>query len=313
MDDFEYDDYKPVVISIVIILNVVMNCLVIVVIVRNPALRQDRTTLFVCSLCVSDLASGCTAMPIGAALCSSATQTVRMSTRYLPEIQMFCYWWFGFNSMYSLSWVALSKMFTIWKPLRYEKLLTRRRCYAIIVFNWVIGAALAAAKFSINVTWNTSVCSFRIPADDKQASKLILSTYVVSLIIPEVALIVATAMMFVIVLRAHRQICAQIRSIGGQGATENTGLVTVQTIRSAKNIIIICVVSIALSAPLFAFAVLRHAIKDYQVSQRYRFIDVWLYNSNTFMNGLLYLVLYRSVRNKIVHIFVDMREFLRRD
>ena len=142
MDDFVYDDYKPAVISVVIILNVVMNCLVIVVIIRSPALRQDRTTLFVCSLCVSDLASGCTAMPISAALCSSATPTVRLSTRYLPEIQMFCYWWFGFNSMYSLSWVALSKMFTIWKPLRYEKLLTRRRCHGIKVFNWVIDSSV---------------------------------------------------------------------------------------------------------------------------------------------------------------------------
>ena len=313
MDDFEYDNFKPAVIGVVIILNVVMNCLVVVVIIRNPALCQDRTTLFVCSLCVSDLASGCTAMPISAALCSSATPTVRMSTGYLPKIQMFCYWWFGFNSMHSLSWVALSKMFTIWKPLHYEKLLSRRRCFCIIVFNWVTGAALAAAKFSIAATWNTSTCTFRIPADDKQASKLILSTYVVSLIIPEVALIVATAMMLVVVLRAHRHICAQIRSIGGEGATENTGFVTVQTIRSAKNIIIICVVSIALSVPLFAFAVLRHAFKDHHVSEVYKFIDAWLYNSNSFMNGLLYLVLYRSVRKKIVNIFIDMREFLRRD
>ena len=310
MDDFEYDDFKPAVISVVIILNVVMNCLVIVVIIRNPDLRQDRTTLFVCSLCVSDLASGCTAMPISAALCSSATPTVRMSTGYLPELQVFCYWWFGFNSMHSLSWVALSKMFTIWKPLRYDKLLTRRRCFIIIIFNWVIGAVLAATKFSIDTTWNTSTCTFRIPADDTQASKLILATYVVSLIIPEIALIVATAMMLVVVLRAHRQICTQIRSIGGECATDNTSLVTVQTIRSAKNIIIICVVSIALNAPIFAFAVLRHA---YHVSEVYRFIYTWLYNSNSFMNGLLYLVLYRSVRNKIVNMFVDMRDFLRRD
>ena len=136
-----------------------------------------------------------------------------------------------------------------------------------------------------------------------------------SLIIPEVALglIVATAMMFVVVLRARRQICAQIRSIGGQGATENTGLVTVQTIRSAKNIIIICVVSIALNAPLFSFAVLRHAIKDYHIPEAYRFINAWLYNSNSFTNSLVYLVLYRSVRNKIVKNFVDMRDFLRMD
>ena len=90
MDAYEFSDVKPVIISAVIVLNIITNCLVIAVIARYAALREDRTTLFMCSLCVSDLAGGCTAMPISAALCSRATPTVRLSTRYLPEIQMFC-------------------------------------------------------------------------------------------------------------------------------------------------------------------------------------------------------------------------------
>ena len=147
MDAYEFSDVKPVIISAVIVLNIIMNCLVIAVIARYPALREDRTTLFICSLCVSDLAGGITAMPISAALCSRATPTVRLSTRYLPEIQMFCLWWFGFNSLHNLSWVALSKIVAILKPFRYEQLLTRNRCNGTIVINLVVGAALAAAKF----------------------------------------------------------------------------------------------------------------------------------------------------------------------
>ena len=357
MDAYEFSDVKPVIISAVIVLNIIMNCLVIAVIARYPALREDRTCLFMCSLCVSDLAGACITMPISAALCSRATPTVRLSTRYLPKVQMFCGWWFGFNSMHSISWVALSKMVAILKPLRYEQLLTRNRCYGIIVFNWVVGAALAAAKFTIDVTWNTSICSFRSPADNKQASRLIISTYVVAVVIPGITLIVATVMMLIVVLRTHKQICAQVQSIGGcggcggaintglvtlrtirsakniliicfvsialnvplltfavpcGGGAINTGLVTLQTIRSAKNILIICFVSIALNFPLLTFAVLRHATYNQQIARVFSFSAAWLYNCNSFMNSFLYLILYRSVRKKIVRMFTDMRDYLRR-
>ncbi|KAI0227670.1 hypothetical protein LSAT2_021827 [Lamellibrachia satsuma] len=210
-------------------------------------------------------------------------------------------------------------MIAILKPFRYEQLLTSNRCYGIIVFNWVVGAALAAAKFTIDVTWNTSICTFRIPANNKQASRLIISTYVVSVVIPGIALIVATVMMLIVVLRTHKQICAQVQSIGGGGGggggggAINTGLVTLQTIRSAKNILIICFVSIALNVPLLTFAVLRHAIYSQQIARVFSFIAVWLYNCNSFMNSFLYLILYRSVRKKIVRMFTDMRDCLRRD
>ena len=142
MDDYLFNDVKPVLISVVIVLSIATNGLVIIIIARYPALRQDRTSLFMFSLCLSDLACGCTAMPISAALCSSATPNVRSLPGYLPKIQRFFFWWFGFISLHSQSWVALSKMIAIVSPFGYDLLLTRNRCCGIIVLNWVIGAAL---------------------------------------------------------------------------------------------------------------------------------------------------------------------------
>ena len=57
------------------------------VIVKYPQLWEDCTTVFMFSLTLSDLACGCTAMPISAAVCSSATPNVRNMSRYLPKIQ----------------------------------------------------------------------------------------------------------------------------------------------------------------------------------------------------------------------------------
>ena len=313
MDIYEYNDVKAVVISAVVVLNIIMNGLVIALVARYPALRQDRTALFIFSLCLSDLASGCTAMPISAAVCSSATPSVRLRPGLLPKIQMFCFWWFGFNSLYSLSWVAVSKLIAITMPLRSEQLLTRRRCYGIIAFNWIVGAVLAASKMSYYGAWNTSLCTARGPVNNKLASMLILSTYIVTVVVPDVVLIVATIMTLVVVLRAHRQICTQVQSIGGVGAQLKPGHVTVQAIRSARNILVICFMSMALIFPLIAFAISRHAIDNNWIRiDMFGFFAAWLYNSNSFMNSFLFLVLYRSVRGKLMDMFANIRHLLSR-
>ena len=314
MDVDDFNDVKPVIISSVIVLNVIMNSLVTAAIARYPALREDRTALFMFTLCVSDLAGGCTAMPISAALCSRVTPTVRTYVAYLPKIQMFCYWFFGFNSMHSMGWVALSKMIAIATPFRYEQLLTRNRCYGIIFFNWVVGATLAAVKLPLLTSWNTVTCTFRSPPNNKHASLLIFSTYILVFVVPAITLIIATGIMFVVVLRTHKLINTQVQSIGGSsGGAVSAGLVTVQSIRSAKNIFIICLVSIALNMPLLTFAVIRHVINNQRITDAFSFSAMWLFSCNSFMNSFLYIVLHRSVRIKLAPMFTEMRAVLRRD
>ena len=142
MNLFDFDDMKPVIISAVIILNIAFNSLVIAVIVRYPQLREDLTTLFMFSLSLSDLANGCTVMPISAAVCSKATTNVRNVLQYLPHIQAMCSSWFVVNSMHSLCWVTVCKMVAITKPLHYEQTLTQARCYIIIAGIWLFGAII---------------------------------------------------------------------------------------------------------------------------------------------------------------------------
>ena len=78
--NMDVDEIKASVIDAVIILNVTFNVLGIAVIVKYPQL------LFIYSLTLSDLANGCTAMPINAALCSSLTPNVRNMVHYFPKI-----------------------------------------------------------------------------------------------------------------------------------------------------------------------------------------------------------------------------------
>ena len=57
-------DVKPVVISAISVLNVAVNTLVVFIISRYQQERDDRTSLFMLSLSLSDLASDCTSWAV---------------------------------------------------------------------------------------------------------------------------------------------------------------------------------------------------------------------------------------------------------
>ena len=144
----EYAYIKTGVICVIIILNVVLNSLVIAVIARYPQLREDRTTLFMFSLSMSDLAAGCTFMPISAALCSGKFQGVANEYSFHPKIHALTMHWFGFNSIHSLCWLTIFKTISILTPFRVEQLLSRKRCYIIFEMIWIVGCSLATVNFT---------------------------------------------------------------------------------------------------------------------------------------------------------------------
>ena len=127
-----YPGVETTVICVILTLNVIMNSLVIAVIVRYRNLRENRATLFMFSLSVSELAIGCTFMPICAALCYGARQGVAEDVRLLPNVQAFMMCWFGFNSIYFLCWLTISKAIVILNPFKFQELFSNTRCYIVI-------------------------------------------------------------------------------------------------------------------------------------------------------------------------------------
>ena len=306
----EFYDTKPWVISAIIVCNVITNALVIAVIARYPQLRDDHTTLFMFSLSVSDLAAGCTFMPISAALCSRSTPGVVETTGILPKLHAFTMWWFGFNSMHSLCWLTISKTLMILKPLRYRLLLTRRCCYAIIGLQWIIGGVVASTIFKENITWSSATCIHRFP-DEHNVSAIYLVYVMISILVPTATIIYGTTRITIVVVRAHRQISALNDSLESRSdAIGNSGHVTARAIRSSKNVIVICVAALALNSPLIVSTVVYRAT-DLLLSDMLRFTIMWMFEFNTCVNSLLYLVLYRSVRAKTVRMLGELLAAIR--
>ena len=293
----EYSYIKVTVVCIIIILNVIMNSLVIAVIARYPQLREDHTTLFMFSLSVSDLAAGCTFMSISAALCSRAMPGIVDTVGLLPEIHAFMVWRFAFNSMYSLCWLTLSKVVVILNPFKVERFLTHKRCYFIISMNWIIGCVLALGNFTMDIPWNTVRCTYG--RTDEHSMKIgHLAVFLMGVALPVSVLVYGTLRIFIVVMRTHRQILALENSVAvGENSFGNTGFVTFQAIRSSSNMFIIYVVSLILDTPIIVFALL-DTLTGTHIPHVFSFVSAWLFQTNTFINSLLYLVLFKCVRKK---------------
>ena len=307
--DTDYDDIRPIIISIICILNIILNVFLIAVFIRYPQLREDRTVLFVLSLTLSDLANGCTTMPISAAVCSDVTPNVRNMLRYLPKINELCFVWFCLNSIHSLCWVTVCKMVAITKPLRYEQVLTRSRCCLIIIGIWLSGAVYAAILCPWIVSWDLDTCLYyvRVESLPVQVVGLLIIGVIFGLVAPLAVIIYANIRIFVIIVRTHRQMAAQLHSIGGSVAyVGNIPSLTTRSIRSGRNVLILCLTYFFLTIPV-GVSMIAAIVKgpNYKWSTAVKFSAVWSVYCNTFLNSLLYVFLFRNVRGKALKMLRD--------
>ena len=306
VEEIGLSQFKTAVISTVIVVNITLNVIVIAVIVKHPQLREDRTTLFMLSLTISDLANACTAIPISAAVCSDATPNARNMTRYLPKIMMACDMLFRFSSINSLCSVTVYKMIAITKPLRCEQILTRNRCYYIICYNWLIGTVVASALFKFDITFTLDTCMYRFHSTSDIMPTIGVGM-TVGLALPVITMIYATAKIFRAIVRTHRQITSQDNSIGGEiGASGNIASLTLKSIRSGRNVLIMCSVYVILPIPVCVVVIADSIGKLNRLPQWYQFIAVWISVCITSVNSIIYLVLFRSVRSKTVAMFTTL-------
>ena len=112
---------------------------------------------------------------------------------------------------------------------------------------------------------------------------------------------------FVVIVRANRQITAQVNSIGGQfGVGGNNASLTLQSIRSDRNVILVCLGIRMLTIPIVAILLTRFTGVITDPYPSFVFAAVWLAMCNSFLNSLLYLILFRGVREKAASLFKEL-------
>ena len=295
--------WKTAMISSVVVLNVVLNSTVIAVIVKYQQLRDNPTHLFMVSLFGADLVHGMTALPISATLCYIAS-IAKDEDNYLVAIQFAGLRWCFFTSLLSLCFVTVSKMVSITRPLHCDRMFTKTRCYVIVASIWVTGAVLVILWSQASMSWSRDLCITR-PSQVTKLSAITRVIYNASLF---VALVAITYLKIVqVIFRTHLDMTSQVHSIGGNTATMATDVsLTLMSIRSGRNVLIICAVTVILTIPGIIYSAGLSIYGGTGLSPSFGFIAIWIAMCNTFVNSLLYLFLFRSVRTQAASMFREV-------
>ena len=132
-------------------------------------------------------------------------------------------------------------------------------------------------------------------------------SYLIGITVPVLLIVYGTAKIFFVIVRTHHQITSQVHSIGGaQDAGAQTRSSTLKSIRSGKNVLIICASIVALTMPAIAYDIHRSAAGGSDDLHLVSFFVMWIAAWNAVVNSLLFLFLYRSVRNKTAEMLKEM-------
>ena len=293
-------------ISLSAVANIVLNSLVMIVIARTSTLREDRTTLFMFSVAASDLVFGVCIMTTSAVVCSHPE--IR-SDEFVPGFFTLCAWLI-LTSMYNMCSVSLCKMFAVVYPLRYLALVTERRCYYVIIWNWTASIILTAPiYFLLEVTWSEDFCFVRGgKVSSGNTLVYLLLSQVIGGFLPMALMMYANVRMFIVVVRAKHAVAAEIiPSVAGTNSSvlhqHTLSMSLFRSVRSSRNIIIICSVFVGIIT-LEVIVILTVSLhQTQQQPSAAEIATMWLFFNNSSINSLLYIVLHRSVRSAVMNLF----------
>ena len=149
------------------------------------------------------------------------------------------------------------------------------------------------------------MCMFAVPAasDVMTVMMQLVFALLIGVLVPAVAIVYATTKIVCVIVRTHHQMTSQINSISGSSG--NTSSLTLKTIRSGKNVLLLCLAFLILTLPvMFNLIALILEFQD-KLPSSFPFVANWIFVCNSSVNSFLYLVLFRSVRRKTAEMLYN--------
>ena len=102
------------------------------------------------------------------------------------------------------------------------------------------------------------------------------------------------------------------QALSVHGSASASATLTLKAVRPSSNILVICVVALELTVPMFVHVVLRFIVNNGHVAAAFTFTALWVNSCSTFLNSFMYVVLHRSIRRKVRLMLIGMHESCRR-
>ena len=286
-----------VLIVVVTLAIVVANVINIVVISTTKSLQNPSGHLMI-SLAIGDLLMGLVVTP-------SSIGASRYG--YWPYGQVFCFF-SGYvallvmcTSIWTLAIISLNRWIHVSRPLQYETIVTRRRCFAAILLVWVGNALppLISPMFgwgSIRYDRYVFFCMFDF--NNEPAYTLFTTSIVIGSAGP---LLVYTYVKMFMIARGHLQQIRQLE-ITTNIDSNRKGLLVAQ-MNGIKTIGIIVISFYIVWSPATLLSLISSlAVHEDTIHQGVHFVCWWLAICNSFMNFFIYSVRNAAFRDQLMRL-----------
>lgn len=203
-------------------------------------------------------------------------------------------------SIYSLALISVDRYLAILHPLRYPVLMTPARCYTIIAIMWVV----AVLTFTSPLTTKSNFIYYQF-----SVSEMICGLYweypwfclITAVYIPAFAgsVLLFTTVNIVKTVSKMSKVHAAPQAQPGDKASG--GKVSKSDVKAIKVLIVTTVVYFTMWGPYVAEVVILAGF-SLPIPSLVRFITIWTANSNSFMNVIIYSVMYKSFRKNCVWV-----------
>ena len=206
-------------------------------------------------------------------------------------------------SIWSLAFVSVDRYLAILKPLRYNVLMTPTRCRAFLSFLWL----MAFLTFFMPLPTKSNFIYYQY-----SPAELMCGLYweypwfcvVTAVYIPVLA---GTTLLFTTIRIARTVVAMQANVAPAPNPTTNPSgkvqKVSGKDLKAVKVLVITAGMYFLAWGPYVVEVVLISFVPWLVVPDLVRFITIWLANSNSFMNVIIYSVMYSGFRKNCVWVF----------
>ena len=197
---------------------------------------------------------------------------------------------FGVCSLCHLAAVSVVKCTVIVRPLTHFTIFTDRVLRTIICTLWILSLVVGGAS-NVGVTEAYFSWTDMVVTVQRQPAAFKLAFIATSFVVATLIIMVAYTKVFLVVRRQVRSTPADV--LGSFGSRTIFG----SSVRSAKNLFVICVAYYMTYLPVIFRMVLR--AKGVIIPEAVHFAISWVYISSPAVNGFLYIALHSSVRREL--------------
>jgi len=197
---------------------------------------------------------------------------------------------FGLCSLWHLAAVSVVKCTVIVRPLTHFTIFTDRILRAIICVLWILSLVVVGAMnlggIDLHFNWATMTAVLK-----RQNTAITYGIGVISFVTATLIIMISYTKVFLVVRRQVNSTPNDV--LGSFGSSTIFGT----SVRSAKNLFVICAVYYLTYVPVNIGQVIRNV--GLKIPDAVQFTITWIYISSATLDGLLYIALHSSVRREL--------------